>query len=158
MQRLRQSNFSSHSTLSSYGLFAPLAPWQIVLSFHDLSSRPSGVSRRLELHNLPPSLRRSWVTTTKIQLQSHNYSIESGSNASPVFRVTLLRINCANEVLFFSYVQSLAIVLIFLLTCTHLYFCPPPPRHAVFFDTPDAPVFIKQPVLCDHARWVFSCL
>ena len=60
------ADLSSHSALSSYGLFAPLALWRLSISLRPLvqalgSCPASGASLSSAM---PPSLRRVWVTTT----------------------------------------------------------------------------------------------
>ena len=68
--RLRSSDpgrLSSHSALSSYGLFMPVALWRL-FSFYNLWSRTWRVGRLLGLHGFPPhppSLGRDWATNNK---------------------------------------------------------------------------------------------
>ena len=66
----------SHSALSSYGLFAPLALWQLSDSVcHLVQAFGSCLASGARLSSvMPPSLGRDQVTTTaKLKLQTHYY-------------------------------------------------------------------------------------
>ena len=72
LQRLRTlvpRHFSSHSALSSYGLFAPLALWRLSVSLRPLvqtlGSYPA--SEVLWSSAMPPSVGRGRITTTTCQ-------------------------------------------------------------------------------------------
>ena len=57
MQRVRTPvprHLSSHSALSSYGPFAPLALWRLSVSVRPMVARPMGVARLLEFNGFPP--------------------------------------------------------------------------------------------------------
>ena len=108
MQRLQTTipeQFSSHSALSSYGVFASLALWQFSVSLRPLvqalwSFPASGTSWSSTIN---PSLGRGRVTTTKakLKLQMHHYITKGVANSDVlkvVNRITSQSATCYHKI------------------------------------------------------------